>query len=174
MKTSLLSGGALSICVAAMMLGGCGGPHTYFGPSSLQQDASRASGGTFTAKYKGTYYIQTKCTYKQFGRLGFDGNGHARFLGLSNEYGGLITRYNGRACVPFVGSDYLTSTQYPSDEISVNLSEGRGCQLPTFCFRVVSGTGKFANAAGSGTVWLPLNVFGGGRYHDKWNGTITY
>ena len=172
MRTSLVSGGALSICAAVMMLGGCGGPHTYFSPSSLQQDASRASGGAFTAKSEGTYK-ETECTYKQPGRIGFDGNGHARYLGLSNEYGYLVTHYNGRVCVPGGGTASLWTTQHPSDEISVNLSEGEGCQEPTFCFRVISGTGRFANAAGSGTVvGLPLG--GSGHYHDKWSGAITY
>lgn len=175
MKTALLSGRALSICVAATMLGGCGEPHTYVGPPSLQQNASRASGGTFTAKYRGTW-SKTVCTSKQFGQIGFDGSGHARFLGLSNEHGVLITRDNGRACVPFLGSASLQSTQDPSNELSVNLSQGTGCQEPTFCYQVVSGTGKFENTAGSGTVvGLPLGALGrGGRYRDKWSGTITY
>jgi hypothetical protein len=65
-------------------------------------------------------------------RIGFDGNGRARYLGLSNEYGYLINHYNGRACVPGDGPASLWTMQHPSDEISVNLTVGEGCQEPTF------------------------------------------
>ncbi|HET9343878.1 MAG TPA: hypothetical protein VFO25_13295 [Candidatus Eremiobacteraceae bacterium] len=40
-------------------------------------------------------------------------------------------------------------------------------------FTVISGTGKFVNATGSGTVAFTCNS-SNGTYTDHWSGTITF
>jgi hypothetical protein len=183
MKNLILSRCALSVCVTAAALSGCGGSQLQTGaqglPSmGLQQmpKVRHADGGAFSADYKGVE-SGSDCTQ---GRLmpnfGFnpymdfnDGEGHASFLHASVENGWVFEEERPSGCFPAYGLFSITSVENPHDMIKLDvlfLLDG------TATYDVISGTGRFAKATGSGT-WA-FTLTGTDSYEDKWTGTLSF
>src|SRR4029077_7994248 len=109
------------------------------------------SGGPFGARYAGTEAGGFSCalgsTFK------FSGAGSAAFLHASSESGSMVWSH-GFSC-DLQGSATLTSTKHPHNSVTVRLEYGLpGAQhsLKGMPFTVTGATGRFADAAGSGTI----------------------
>ena len=129
-------------------------------------------GGTFKAAQSGTYSKSGDCS--DTARLSYKGNGHARFLHASSEQISLTVYCGARYAT---GSATLTSVRHPGDSITASVSGyvASRCDGFTMPFTITSGTGRFANASGSGTI--VLKAPSGGcpyTYTDKWSGTLTF
>ncbi len=171
---------ALSICVAATLISGCGGSQSSIAPTSLTEMNDRATrgapsaGGAFSGAYSGHYTLVCRLSLSQFS---FSGTGSASFIHASSEQGKLRERNGGCQNQPWSGTATLASFRHPANTISVSLSvnriDGRApCSTFPCNFSVTGGTGKFKNAAGSGT--LTITELGSNTYSDTWSGTVTY
>jgi hypothetical protein len=172
---------ALSVCAVAILLAGCGGsfntPSTVTAAMPETARTSPASGGAFSGGYSGSFSFTICHGLKSKGVFRFSGTGLVSFLGPSRESGRLHSHQYARPydCTPWSGSVTLTSSKDPSNSISMSLKE----RIPTpnpcqpYPYKVTSGTGKFANATGSGTVELICRGMRG-TYSDQWSGTISF
>jgi hypothetical protein len=164
---------ASSITIAALLVG-CGGPVAQTGTLSsmgLQQQVPQVrqptEGGEFTASYKGTLRRSGVC-YKFKGEiLDFHGHGDASFLHLSHEFGKVLVEGPRGACSLVEGYFDLRSAENGFDTIHVKVSFSQGIGT----YHVLFGTGKFANATGSGS-WSFKRT--GDSYDDTWNGTLNF
>jgi hypothetical protein len=127
---------------------------------------SVAAGGSFSASYSGTFSSRScgfKCTTTTY-----SGKGRASFLLKSDESLTLTTHCVIPPC-GVVGTATLVSRLHTGNSItmSVQASPGLCCR-----WSVVSGTGKFAHATGSGQ-WA-VSYGGGNAYTDQWAGTLQF
>lgn len=154
-------------------LAGCSAVASIPGHLQVQSAAIKASGGAFNANYSGNFTLRG-CPGGQFN---ISGSGSASFIHGSSEKGYMSTNPNGCG---WIGAVTLTSTLHPRNTITAFLSlnnfpQNNPCS-PRFNLKVryliSSGTGRFANATGSGTVVFTCH--GDGTYSDQWSGTITF
>jgi hypothetical protein len=133
--------------------------------ASILRSVFRPRGGTFTAAFSGQY--------SWFGQFRFSGSGNASFLRAATEAGN-VSQDCGPNCYPD-GFDTLTSDKNSENGIKVTWT---GPYRGNFCeklnWKVVSGTGKFANATGSGTMTATCSGGNSGTYTDVWAGTINF
>lgn len=186
MKTSFLSGNALSISVAAMMLGGCGGPQGVIGQPGTayiatpkesgrisMETARMARGGGFTAAYAGNY-SGNYCTRNHPGTFSFSGVGAGNFIHESVDAGSVEGKYAGRQECQWMGTAKITSMRDSNDSIEIALdgnADYQGCSNQ-LTFTVTGGTGKFSRASGDGT-WT-FKCEGNGQFRDHWSGHVTF
>ena len=164
--------------VAIVFLAGCAAVPSVPTHLQTQGPATRASGGAFSASYSGNYHL-TKCNLQRHkkGSFTFTGSGSGAFIHSSTE-NGLMSGSSSAPCI-YTGTAALTSTLHPRNSITVVLAlhyfllndpcTSKGQQVT---FRVLGGTGRFANATGNGTVAFSCNS--NGTYTDHWSGTITF
>lgn len=175
MNSLSLSRYALSVCLAGVLVVGCGGPQAqgWNAPSPLQSSAKmsseylkRATGGAFTAHYAGT--VKETCGMFVCG-LDFHGTGSGTFIGRSRLKGSA-------SCFHKAGKGYFTfrSKRQRTDAFTVTFI---GCpRRKSNLFTVTGGEGKFANASGNGTVQF---VFSNNSsvtfpFTSSWTGTLNF
>lgn len=160
--------------IAVLALVGCSAvPSIPVHPQS-QGAAIKTSGGTFSAMYSGNYTLSS-CSSSHSGHFTFSGSGSGSFIHSSTENGSMTQ--SAFSCV-WSGTAKLTSTLHPRNQIVVALSLNHTV-LNSPCnpmheqviFTVTGGAGRFANAAGRGTIVFSCH---NGAYSDQWSGTITY
>jgi hypothetical protein len=169
MKISDASRCARSVCVAALLLAGCGGSQVVE-PSSTPQfiisAASRLSGGAFSASYSGKdggHSCGTGCRVTHF-----RGSGTATFLRSSYERV-RIRIVDGTS----TGRAILKSLRSKTDSITATLSPPVYlCGSNSKSYVVTGGTGRFGHAMGSGTI--STTCLSGPGYTDTWTGTLYY
>jgi hypothetical protein len=126
-------------------------------------------GGEFTASYKGPLHHSGVCYAFKGQTLEFYGRGDASFLHQSHEFGKvLVEGPNQFTCSPEVGYFDLKSDENGFDTVHVKVSfspQGIGT------YHVLFGTGKFANATGSGS-WSFTRT--SDTYEDTWTGTLKF
>jgi hypothetical protein len=159
--------------VALLILAGCTGVPSIPGHQA-QGAAIKASGGTFSATYSGNYTLSS-CSSSNSGHFTFSGSGSGSFIHSSSEDGSMTQ--SAFSCV-WSGTATLTSKLHPRNRITVRLSLNHTTRNSPcnpmheqVVFIVTGGTGKFANAAGRGTILFSCN---NGNYTDQWSGTITF
>jgi hypothetical protein len=123
-------------------------------------------GGTFSGAYAGTYV-------RLGGKSTLNGLGKASFLRESTERGGFEVMC-GPNCYT-AGSFVLTSTRNVENTVTMALSAiyGQGFCDRQFSWKVSSGTGKFAQASGTGSVAFNCST-NNNSYNDSWSGTLTF
>ena len=160
------------ISVAALLvLVGCSVVPSVPTHVQMQNATIQQSGGPFGASYAGNETGGNSCLLNH--PFKFSGTGSAAFLHASSESGSMVWSH-GFTC-DLVGSDTLTSTNHPHNSVTVRMEYGLpGCQrsFKGMTFTVTGGTGRFANAAGSGTI--KFSCHSNGTYTDQWSGTITF
>ena len=174
MRISDFTRRALRVCVAALLLAGCGGSQEApaLGPPTAGAPTTRTGpepNDVFTATYNGDY-TGNAC---EKGRADFDfaGGGDATFLGLGAEF--VHIHANGRKKCTWTGHATLTSFRY-SDEIHMKLSLGEAidpCEQ-RLSWTTTGGTGRFKGARGEGTVFIECEP--NNTYVDAWTGYVTY
>lgn len=130
------------------------------------------AGGPFSAGYSGTHSGSGDCLFGS--TFSFGGGGSASFIHGSTESGSMGWD-SGRSCA-FRGRATITSTNHPSNSITVLLGpSGAPCDTRNIHgvdFQVLSGTGRFKNASGSGAI--KFKCHSGGMYTDAWSGTLQF
>lgn len=157
--------------VSVIVLVGCSAVPSVQTHPQIEGATIKTGGGAFSASYAGTETGGFSCILNQ--HFNFSGTGSATFLHASSESGDMVWG-RGFTC-DLVGRATLASTNHPHSTVTVELEYTLpGCEpsMHPMPFRVVSGTGRFAHAKGSGTVRFSCHT--GGMYNDKWSGTITY
>lgn len=181
MKSLNSSRCALSICIAAAILAGCSG----FQPSSITSGVNAlapashttpTNGGAFSGSYSGRYSISGSCIVAASEHFRFHGTGRANFLRQSTEHGHLKLEGQAGDCIGWNGVATLTSSDNPKNTVTVSISggsfgDGTPCYLSSV-FTVTSGTGKFINATGGGSI--KFQCLSGYAYSDQWSGTLYY
>lgn len=165
------------ICAAALFfLAGCTAVSGVPTPLKTQGGAIQQSGGPFSAAFNGTIGELT-CNPFMGAHFVFSGTGKATFFGrrpkFAIERGGLSGTYHPYGCSSWAGSAILSIGNPSVGSIDFHLSSNsitKGC-VRGAQFTVTGGTGRFANAAGSGTVAFSCS---GNTYTDQWSGTITF
>jgi hypothetical protein len=143
-------------------------------PASIQTQRNAPSearrgfpprGGEFNGAYTGTL---------EGFQLNFKGTGRASFLHASTENGYVHEKCSGIICQGD-GSATLTSSRNSANAITLSWTQyhwyGDFCHS-TFKWSVASGTGKFAQARGSGSVTFTCP--GSHLYSDTWTGTVSF
>jgi hypothetical protein len=138
-----------------------------------------ANGGAFSGAYSGGYSL-TLCVSGYRGHEGsftFKGSGNASFLHGSTESGVMKRgKINQNLCVGWGGTATLSSSRNPQNQIVMDIfSHSATIDSPcghVFYYSVTGGSGKFANASGSGTVSFTCS--GSTSYTDRWSGTLNY
>ena len=176
---------ALSVCVAMMFAGCVGSNGTSPQPNAAvpstrynngePNSRGKLNGGTFSADYSGTYRSSIyPCDLGEpKGHLRFHGAGRANFLRRGTETGHLTISGEIGFCFTN-GAVTLTSAKDPADTITARVGLGHN-EAPChtlLSYKVKRGTGKFANASGSGTI--NLHCVGSSAYSDQWSGTLYY
>lgn len=164
--------------IAMLALVGCAAVLSV--PTHLQTQgaAIRQSGGPFTGSYSGNDHLIICNPQTRFkGSFTFTGSGSASFIHSSTE-SGVMSGSSSAPCA-FAGAATLTSSVHPENSITVELAlrsflRNSPCtpKGQHITFTVESGTGRFANAAGNGTVNFACRS--NGTYTDQWSGTITF
>jgi hypothetical protein len=169
------------LVVVVLLVAGCSAVPSV--PTHLQNAKAviQESGGPFSATYSGSYSLRGCTSPDGDGSFKYFGVGTGSFIRKSTESGSLIGDVH-QSC-KWSGKTTLTSKFHPQNTITMGLSLN-GFQLGTPCaprfaqkvmFNVLSGTGRFANATGSGTVKFTCsNSNGNGTYSDQWSGTISF
>ena len=156
---------------ALFVLVGCSAVPSVPTHVQMQNATIQQSGGPFGASYAGTETGGFSCALNR--PFKFSGAGSAAFLHASSESGSMVWSH-GFSC-DLQGSATLTSTNHPHNSVTVRLEyELPGCErsFRGIPFTVIAGTGRFANAAGSGRI--QFSCHSNGAYTDKWSGTITF
>jgi hypothetical protein len=126
------------------------------------ESLKKATGGTFTASYVGSYGSQCGagiCTTVFYGR------GGGTFIGRSRLRGKEISDLSGCS-----GGFKFQSRKHRADTFRAVVScIGNG----PYNFTVYGGTGKFANASGGGTVSFSF-VGSAYTFTSSWTGTLYY
>jgi|ERR1700729_663374 len=162
---------ALSICVSATLLAGCGG--SFNAPSSAAAAVSGAvrvipaKGGAFSGAYSGTLTSKSSCSQSSKGVLTFGGTGKSSFFGKSHERGRVVS-YSSLLCLA-QGHFTLKSSKNTNDSVHFYVEEQAS---RSFSYAVTGGTGRFANAKGNGK-WS-YTTGSGYTYSDTWTGTLTF
>jgi hypothetical protein len=137
---------------------------------------AHAAGGQFSAAFSGRI-VELSCNPFSGGQFRFSGAGRASFFGrrskFATENGGLSGTYHVFGCNAWMGGTIFAIGNPAIGSIDFSLSSNnitKGC-VRGAQFTVTGGTGKFVNAAGSGTVAFSCS---GNTYTDQWSGTITF
>jgi len=168
--------------VAALLLAGCSAvPSVPTHPLAPVQShavriANPASGGPFAAAFSGRI-DRLSCNQLMGAHFSFSGTGTATFFGkrpkFAMERGELSGTYHFYGCSAWSGGAALSIGDPTRGTIGFSLSANtitKGC-LAGAKYAVTGGTGRFVNAAGSGTVSF---VCTGNTYTDRWSGTLTF
>lgn len=163
--------------VAVLMLVGCTAVPSVPTHVQTQGAAIQRSGGAFSASYAGSDGFNTCPTMNGSSFFNFSGSGSGSFIHSSTETGSMTVSGN---CI-WNGTAVLKNSAHARNTITMNLAFssdngvfGDPCHpkgQKHVQFSVLSGTGKFAHATGSGTVAFACH---NGKYTDKWSGTITF
>ena len=160
--------------ITSLVLVGCSAVPIPLTHLQTSRSTIGASGGAFSATYSGRF-ASSLCSPGQNGTFSFGGAGYGNFIGSSSESGSLTRpSKSGRCRFLWKGSATLTSALHPRNTITSSLLERTGyspCAIPPN-FAVTGGTGRFANATGSGKVVFTCHL--DGTYTDQWSGTITF
>lgn len=151
------------------------GSQNFSSPSSFTPLAAHANaGGAFAAHYAGDFSL-TSCTGSTNGHFTFSGKGSGSFINLSSEKGHMVDKRFSVRCV-WSGTATLVSRRHPANSFTVTLGLNDGSRTSPCSngvgFVVKSGTGKFVNASGYGTVTFTCS--GSNTYSDQWSGTLTF
>jgi hypothetical protein len=165
-----------SITMAAL-LAACGGSPpqagTALSPADLQQQIPElrqpTDGGAFSAGYSGVENRVGDC-FKGDEFLNFFGDGQASFLRRSHELGRVVVRKLAEGCQAEMGGFSLISDEHEGDEIFMSVLWKGG---NSWDYKVIGGTGRFANASGSGTWSFDAPALGG-AYSDTWTGKLNF
>jgi hypothetical protein len=163
------------LAIGILALAGCSAVRSV--PTGVQTESTmiRTSGGPFSATYSGKYTLGSGCALTQFH---ISGSGSGSFVHSSNEKGSMDSGDQG---CEWQGPATLRSSVHPRNSITMSLTLGNFGPGNTPChprfgqkvrFNVVSGTGRFVNATGSGTVVFTCHS--DGTYTDTWAGAITF
>jgi len=163
--------------VGIFLLAGCTTVASVPGHPQVQGPALKASGGAFSASYSGTWTARNfPCQEPPIpGSFTFNGTGSGSFIHMSGEHLFFIG-----CTVPWSGTATLTSARFPRSSITATVDHVLGRSNPCNAFgkhvdfTVTGGTGRFASAAGSGTIAISCQGNTSGTYTDQWSGTITF
>ncbi|MBV8068029.1 MAG: hypothetical protein JO113_08620 [Candidatus Eremiobacteraeota bacterium] len=155
------------VCVAAMMLAGCGGPEAQGWNAPLQSSAKLSSesfkpaaGGSFTASYTGTYKKSCKINCG----IVFRGTGSGTFIHRSRLNGGFSPGISG------CGGFTFKSMKHPADTFNVATAP---CRFPGVGhYKVQGGTGEFASASGRGK--YSIQKHSNHTFTASWMGTLNF
>lgn len=162
-----LSRYAFSVCSAAVLLSGCGGPQTQgWNALSPLQPSTKLSGdslkgGSFTGSYAGKY--ESGCSFVCF--TDYHGKGSGTFIGRSRLKGEVFNSCCPSSCG---GGFTFRSKRHPADAFTVSASCGE-----TASYTVTGGKGKFAGASGGGTVSFSVDN-SNDTFTSSWTGTLYY
>lgn len=161
--------------IAALVLAGCAAVQSFPTHVQTQSAAIKQSGGPFSANYAGNY-SGSDCSAHMNGSFQFSGSGSGSFIHQSTESGSMHGQFINQEC-RWEGTVTLTSTLHPRNSLTMVVGQAPALlpcmDNPKVTFGFVTGTGKFANASGSGTIVFHCNP-NNGTYTDHWSGTITY
>jgi hypothetical protein len=162
--------------VAVLVLAGCSAISSIPTHSQTATTAIQESGGRFNATYSGTSK-RSRCGGAP-GYFDFSGSGMGSFIQSSTEVGSMTS---GSGNCEWNGTATFTSSLHPRNSITVALflsTSGLG-NVPCHPrlnnivkFTVASGTGRFADATGRGTVVFHCHI--NGNYSDDWAGSISF
>ena len=170
----------LVLAITTLLFVGCSAVSSI--PAHLQpvKSAIQQSGGPFSASFMGHFRLGVCSPPDGQGRFTFEGFGSGSFIHGATESGAM----NGNVFTgcPWTGSAKLQSTRRTQNSITMSLSLERptlGSNNPCnpgsqrhVMFTISGGTGRFANATGSGTV--AFTCHSDGSFTDAWSGTISF
>lgn len=167
----------LTSTIAMLVLVGCSAVPSAPTHMQTQGAAIKASGGSFSASYSGTWTARNfPCEEPPLpGSFTFNGNGSGSFIHMSGEHIFFIG-----CTVPWHGTATLTSSRFPNNSITATVDHVLARSNPCDAFgrhvdfTVTGGTGRFASATGSGTIAITCHGNTSGTYTDQWSGTITF
>lgn len=162
------------ICAAILLvLVGCSAVPSVPSHLLIQRTALPDSGGSFSVNDSGNY-IRSGCGPFGAGSFSFRGSGVGTFIHRNKESGHMGSAKN--SCM-FSGTAVMVSKRLPANSIAIDLVSS---SLPCYhgqgnmTFTINGGTGRFAQATGSGTVVFHCSLGNTGTYTDQWSGTITF
>lgn len=157
-----------------LVLAGCSAAPSVPMHSLVQRTALPDNGGAFSVNDSGDYR-RTGCGPVGAGVFIFGGSGAGTFIHRNRESGSMTSAKN--SC-KFSGTATMVSKKRPADSITtVIASSSLPCfhsHATTMTFTISGGTGRFAQATGSGTVVFTCGPANTGIYNDEWSGTITF
>lgn len=164
--------------ISALVLAGCAALPNVPTHPQIQRAAIQQGGGPFSASYSGTQSLRGCVPPDGDGSFKYIGVGFGSFIRKSTESGSLHGDVH-QDCL-WSGDATITSKFHPQNSITMSLilhgfATGTPCSPrlgQRVTFTVLSGTGRFANATGSGTVKFACQ--NNGTYTDQWSGTIAY
>lgn len=159
---------AATFTSAALMLAACVSTGTSATTASALPLERSQAGGAFSASYSGTVSSKScgfKCTKETL-----TGSGRASFLHKSTQAETLTIECAVEACSA-TGFATLTSDSHPLNAITIYLASETQGEIDYGTWYVTGGTGKFANASGSG-YWH--TSYGTGTYSQTLSGTLTF
>lgn len=144
-------------------------------PSGVTQVSAQdlpALGGSFSASFSGGFTASACQMLSSPGRFRFKGFGFATFIRKAIESGKMTE--NDNTCLDsWFGSALIISKFNRANTVTVSLTTGRyGPCTQGADWTVTGGTGKFAHATGSGTVFFTCNS--NGTYTDGWSGALHF
>ena len=165
---------SLICAVTLVLLVGCAAVPSVPTHSLTQRTALPDSGGSFSVNDSGNY-SRSGCGPFGAGHFSFSGSGVGTFIHGNKESGSMGSAKG--QCV-FTGTAKIVSKRLPANSIAMTLgSSTLPCfhtRSTTMTFTINGGTGRFAQATGSGTVVITCGPANAGTYTDVWSGTIRF
>jgi len=168
----------LIFAIVVLGLVGCGSAERAAVNTPISSHGLRESGGAFSATYAGNYRFNGCAPPDGFGRFEARGVGSASFVHASFEHvtidGNVFNQCS------WSGNATITNATHHLNTITMSIVGATlfGRHLPPCdsqkpeTWTVTGGTGRFANASGSGTVAFTCQT--NGSYTDQWTGTLTF
>ena len=163
----------LIAAIAAIILTGCTEVPSVPTHALTQRTDLPDGGGTFSVTDSGKY-TSSGCGPFGPGHFSFGGSGVGTFIRRNKETGSLSSaKFNCK----FSGEATMVSKANQANSISMALESS---SLPCYhtagswTFTINGGTGRFAQATGSGTVAIRCSIANPGTYTDVWSGTIRF